>query len=339
MSTVSPQYQIYMFKINIVFFTCLFFLFSCYSKAQTENKATNTEVHSTDKGSFSFNTNKADCITLPFGYSDLSKRTTADAILPVIQDENTLKKINALKFETVIKKDLVLLPEEYDVLLPFSTTVNEKYDRIKIASDFLCYGDYSVYFIAVYNTVRYAEPFIEKMYLVSAKDGKLIDMKRIYLNHQGEMGFANYTLFNIDKNHIISLQDYEFTEDPFKLNPLQQYQILPSGKFSRYYDKDGPYKNEEEQGTVKNHLKEGKWIETKSNSSIDIQKHPEFTDPYTYLEAEYKNGLPVGTWKFYKLLQKYSEETGEPIINTRKKGPLVYTEIYKNGLLEKREFH
>ncbi|RQO35626.1 hypothetical protein DBR39_18220 [Chryseobacterium sp. KBW03] len=328
-----------MYKINIVFFSCLFFLFSCYSKAQTENKATNTGTHSTDKGSFSFNTNKADCITLPFGYSDLSKRTTADDILPVIQDENTLKKINALKFETVIKKDLVLLPEEYDVLLPFSTTVNEKYDRIKIASDFLCYGDYSLYFMAVYNTVRYPEPFIEKMYLVSTKDGKLIDMKRIYLNHQGEMGFANYTLFNIDKNYIISLQDYEFTEDPFKLKPLQQYQILPTGKFSRYYDKDGPYKNEEEQGTVKNHLKEGKWIETKSNSSIDIQKHPEFTDPYTYLEADYKNGLPVGTWRFYKLLQKYSEETGEPIINTRKKGPLVYTEIYKNGLLEKREFY
>lgn len=336
---VSLKYQIYMFKINIVFFTGLFFLFSCYSKAQTENKAVKSEVHSTDKGSFSFNTNKADCITLPFGYSDISKRITVDPALSAIQDENKLKELNALQFEKSIKKDLVSLPEEYDVFLPFSNTVNEKYDRIKIASDFLCYGNYSLYFMAVYNTVRYAQPFIEKMYLVSTKEGKLIDMKRIYLNHQGEMGFASHTLFNIDKNYIISLQDYEFTEDPFKLNPLQQYQILPSGKFAGYYDHDGPYKNDEEQGLVKNHHKEGKWIETKPNGSMDWQKYPEFTDPYTYLEAEYKNGLPVGTWKFYKLQQKYSEETGEPILNTRKKGKLIYTETYREGALQKRKIH
>lgn len=325
-------------KINIACFTVLLFLFSCYSKAQTENKV-NTAAHSTDKASVFLNTNKADCINLPFGYPDISKRITVDAILPAIQDENKLKEINALQFKKSIKKDLVLLPEEYDVFLPFSTTVNEKYDQIKIASDFLCYGDYSLYFMAIYNTVRYAEPFIEKMYLVSTKDGKLIDMKRIYLNHQGEMGFANYTLFNIDKNYIISLQDYEFTENPFKLKPLKKYQILPSGKFTRYYDNDGPYKDDEEQGMVKNHHKEGKWIEFKPNGSMDLQKYPEFTDPYTYLEAEYKNGLPTGTWKFYKLLQKYNEDTGEPLINTRKKGQLIYTEMYRDGELEKREFH
>ncbi|MCT2406224.1 hypothetical protein NZD88_01475 [Chryseobacterium antibioticum] len=326
-------------KINIACFTVLFFLFSCYSKAQIENKTTKAEAHSTDKGSVFLNTNKADCISLPFGYSDISKRITVDSILSALQDENKLKEINSLKFEKVIQKDLVLLPEEYDVLLPFGTTVNEKYDHIKIASHFLCYRDYSVYFMAVYNTVRYAEPFIEKMYLMSTKHGKLIDMKRIYLNHQGEMGFANYTLFNIDKNYIISLQDYELTESPFQLKPSRQYQILPSGKFARYFDKDGPYKNDEEQGIVKNHHKEGKWIESKPNGSMDLQKYPQFTDPYTYLEAEYKNGLPVGTWKFYKLLQKYNEETGEPLFNTRKKGPLIYTEMYREGVLEKREFH
>lgn len=324
-------------KINITCLALLFFLFSCYSKAQTENKVTNTEPHSTDKGSIFFNTNKADCINLPFGYSAISKLKTVDSILSAIQDENTLKELNALQFEKVIQKDLVVLPEEYDVLLPFSTSVNEKYDPIKIASRFLCYGDYSVYFMAVYNTVRYAEPFIEKMYLVSTKDGKLIDIKRIYLNHQGEMGFANYTLFTINKNYIISLQDYELTENPLQLKPSHQYQILSSGKFARYFDKDGPFKNDEEQGLVKNHHKEGKWTESKLNGSLDVQKYPDFTDPYTYLEAEYKNGLPTGTWKFYKLQQKYNEKTGELLLNTRKKGPLVYTEMYREGVLEKRE--
>ena len=324
-------------KINIACCIVLFFLSSCYSKAQTENHNISTEARSTDNGSAVFNTNKADCISLPFGYSDLSKRTTADVALPIIQDENKLKDINALQFDKVITKDFVLLPEEYDVSLPFSKSLNEKYDQIKIATHFLCYKDNSLYFIAVYNTVRYAEPFIEKIYLISTKDNKPVDMKRLYLHHEGEMGLANYTLFNIDKDGIISLQDYEFSESPFTLKPLQKYQILPSGKFVRYFDKEGFYKSDEEQGVVKNHKKEGKWIEYKSNSFIDQQKNPEFTDPYTYLEAEYKNGLPAGTWKFYKLLQKYNEETGKPIINTRKKGQLIYTEVYKDGVMEKRE--
>lgn len=325
-------------KFNIAF-TILFSLFFSCTTAQTESKAINTEPQSPSKRSISFYTNKKNCITLPFGYSDISKLTNIDAVLPVLQDQNKLKELNALKFETVIKKDLIILPEQYDVFLPFSEDVNEKYNHIKVASDFLCYGKYSLYFMAVYNTVRYAEPFIEKIYLISTKDNKPLDMKRIYLHHEGEMGLANHTLFNIDKNYIISLQDYEFSESPFTLKPLQKYRILSSGKFTRYYDHDGLYKNDEEQGMVKNHNREGKWIEFKSNRFIDLQQSPEFTNSYTYLEAEYKNGLPVGEWKCYKLLQEYNLETGEPIINTRKKGRLIYTEIYKEGELDKREFH
>jgi hypothetical protein len=325
-----------MYKINAVSFTILFFLFFNYSKAQIKNTAMNSEIGSLDKESIFSNTTK--CFTLPFGYSDISQRTTIAAILPTLQDENKLKEINALKFDSVIKKELLLFQEEYDVFLQFNSDVNEKYDSIKISTNFLCYGACRLYFIAVYNNVRYARPFIEKMYLFTTKNSKPVDMKRIYLYHEGEMGFANYTLFNIDKNYVISLQDYEFTDFPFLLTPLRKYQILPSGKFCRYYDNSGLHNNNDEQGLVKNHHKEGRWLEFKSNGYIDLQQYPEFTDSYTYLEAEYKNGLPVGEWKFYKLLQQYNEETGEPIVNTRKKGKLIYTEVYREGMLEKREY-
>lgn len=311
-------------KINILCFTVLFML-SYQSNAQN-NRPINKEAE------------KINCLGLPFGYADLPKRITIESILSAIQDESKWKEINSLKFEKVIKKELLLLPEEYDVFLPFAENFNEKYDQIKIASQFLCYRNYTIHFVAVFNTIRYATPFIEKIYLVSTKDNKPVDMMRIYLHHEGEMGFSNYTLFNIDKNYIISLQDYEFTEYPFKLKPLNKYQVLHSGKFSRYYDHDGPYKDNEEQGLVKNHLKEGKWIEFKLNSDVDLKKYPEFTDSSTYLEAVYKNGLPIGKWTFYKLLQRYSEETGEPILNSRKKGQLIYTETYREGMLEKREF-
>ncbi|WP_158655611.1 hypothetical protein [Sphingobacterium sp. HMA12] len=327
-----------MHKINIACFAVLLFLFSSYNKAQTKRKVIDTVVHAAVKEAIFFNTNKADRITLPFGYSAISKRLSIDSTLSMIANENKIKEINALKFEKTVKKDLVLLPEEYDVFLPFSKDVNEKYDNIKISSRFLYYGTYSMYFMAVYNTVRYTDPFIEKMYLISTKDGQLIDIKRIYLHHEGEMGNANYTLFNIGKDYIISLRDYDFSEDPFRIKALHKYRILPSGKFSRYYDHDGFYKNDEEQGMVKNHSREGRWIEFKLNSCIDLKNYPTFTDPYTYLEATYKSGLPVGKWKFYKLLQKYNEETGVPILNTRQKGQLIYTEVYRKGVLKNREF-
>lgn len=323
-------------KINIFCFAVLFML-SFHSNAQI-NRPINKKANVKDEIPFFSATNKINCLSLPFGYGDLSKRISIDSILSAIQDESKWKEINSLKFEKVIKKNLLLLPEEYDVLLPFAENFNEKYDQIKIASQFLCYRNYTIHFVAVFNAIRYTTPFIEKIYLVSTKDNKPVDMMRIYLHHEGEMGFSNYTLFNIDKNYIISLQDYEFTEYPFKLKPLNKYQVLHSGKFSRYYDHDGPYKDNEEQGLVKNHLKEGKWIEFKLNSDVDLKKYPEFTDSSTYLEAVYKNGLPTGKWTFYKLLQRYSEETGEPILNSRKKGQLIYTETYREGMLEKREF-
>ncbi|WP_343565733.1 hypothetical protein [Sphingobacterium sp.] len=325
-------------KFDVICFTILFFILSGNSKAQVENKVLNTVSDSIGTESIFSKRNKKDCVTLPFGYLDISKRKHIDSILSAIQNKNKLQEIKALNFERVIEKDLIFYPEGYDVFLPYIQNINEKYNSIKIASNFLCYGPQSLYFVAIYNTVRYAEPFIERLYLISTKDNKLVDMKRIYFHYEGEMGFAYYTLFNITDNRIISLQDYKFIEGPFKLKPLSKYKILPSGQFSRYYDNDGFYKSEEEQGMVKNHLREGKWIEFKSNNYIDLQQYSSFTDTYTYLEAEYKNGLPVGKWKFYKLLQKYSEETGEPILETRVRGQLIYTEIYKDGILDKREF-
>ncbi len=258
--------------------------------------------------------------------------------MSAIQDHRGLENLYALKFEQLLKNNLVVLPEAYDVSFPFEQAIGKEYNQIGIASNFIRYRGYSLHFLAVYNAVRYNEPFVEKIYLISVKNGNPVDVKRIYLYHEGEMGFTNYTLFYIDKNFIISLRDYEFNENPFRQKPVYQFQLLRNGVFVRYYAQNGLYKTDEEQGSIKNHHKDGNWIEFKANRYVDLQEYPSFTDSYTYLEARYKGGLPDGKWKCYKLLQEYNEETGEPIINTRKRGPLVYTELYKNGVLEKREY-
>ncbi|QMV67576.1 hypothetical protein HS960_07880 [Sphingobacterium paramultivorum] len=324
-------------KVNDTFILLLFMLLSNYCKAQTENKSLNIPV--SVKGSTFFNADKKNCIALPFGYSNISKQLPVDSIVSAIQDHRGLENLYALKFEQLLKNDLVMLPEAYDVSFPFEQGIGKEYSHIKIASNFLSYRGYSLHFLAVYNAARYSEPFVEKIYLISVKNGKPVDIKRIYLHHEGEMGFTDYTLFYIDKNSIISLRDYEFNENPFRQKPVYQFQLLRNGTFVRYYDQNGLYKTDEEEGSIKNHHKEGNWIEFKANRYVDLQEYPSFTDSYTYLEARYKGGLPDGKWNCYKLLQEYNEETGEPIISTRKMGPLIYTELYKNGLLEKREFH
>ncbi|MGJ1350603.1 hypothetical protein [Sphingobacterium sp. G1-14] len=323
-------------KVNNTFILLLFMLLSNYCKAQTENKSLNIPVFV--KGSTFFNADKKNCIALPFGYSNISKQLPVDSILSAIQDHRGLENLYALKFEQLLKNNLVVLPEAYDVSFPFEQAIGKEYNQIGIASNFIRYRGDSLHFLAVYNAVRYNEPFVEKIYLISVKNGNPVDVKRIYLYHEGEMGFTNYTLFYIDKNFIISLRDYEFNENPFRQKPVYQFQLLRNGVFVRYYAQNGLYKTDEEQGSIKNHHKDGNWIEFKANRYVDLQEYPSFTDSYTYLEARYKGGLPDGKWKCYKLLQEYNEETGEPIINTRKRGPLVYTELYKNGVLEKREY-
>ncbi|WP_299256751.1 hypothetical protein [uncultured Aquimarina sp.] len=150
--------------------------------------------------------------------------------------------------------------------------------------------------------------------VIKSKKGKLIDMLNIY--YTTNEPYNTYHVYPyIDENYKIILQaivggeSYEYIRN-------EKWQIKPNGKFVRFYEKDGRYTNKEEQGEVKNSMREGKWIETKSNGRVD---------EITYLEAQYNEGEPVGEWEYYSF-------------KNFKKGKLLYIEIYKNGELQKRTF-
>jgi hypothetical protein len=153
--------------------------------------------------------------------------------------------------------------------------------------------------------------------------GNILDFNNSYIDSN-----YNSKYFYMDEDEIIHVKYFHKEEEFVYFLRYEQYQISPQGKFIRYYDQDGELKNEEEQGRVKNHTREGKWVEMKPNG---------FTGSSTYLEAEYKEGLPVGEFKFYNLEQQYTDE-GKPIVSTRKKGELLYTETYQNGELKERKF-
>ena len=102
----------------------------------------------------------------------------------------------------------------------------------------------------------------------------------------------------------------------------------------QYYKNDGLYQTKEEQGLIKNHLREGKWIEKKTNMMLYANYYALYEkNEYTYLESEYKAGVPVGEWRFYWL--DYEPKQG---YLSGKKGELVYTEIYEGGKLKERIF-
>jgi len=169
------------------------------------------------------------------------------------------------------------------------------------------------------------------------KRGKVQDALNLFYSVSFDYGGYD-KFFYIDKNAIIHIKYFRADEIDTYFFRYEKYQLSPQGKFVRYYDTDGLFSNNEEHGFVKNHTREGKWVEMKPNGFYDFHTEWGIPDNYTYLEAEYKDGLPIGEWKFYKLEQEYSEEDGKPIFSTRKKGKLLYTETYKDGELVKREF-
>jgi hypothetical protein len=147
-----------------------------------------------------------------------------------------------------------------------------------------------------------------------------------------DLGLSS-SFFLIDKNKIIHIKYFESDELDVDFVKYEKFQINKNGKFIRYYEKNGNFKNSEEKGFVKNNKREGKWIEMKYNSNLyKLDKEKQETDYYSYMEANYNNGLQNGETKFFKLIQKY-DDNGEPILSSRKKGKLVYIETYKYGEL------
>ncbi|MFD2561425.1 hypothetical protein [Aquimarina rubra] len=150
--------------------------------------------------------------------------------------------------------------------------------------------------------------------VVKSKEGKLIDACNIYYSTNEPVN--TYQVYPyIDNNFIITLQSMMGGES-FQYIRNEKWQIKPNGKIVRFYEKDGLYKGREEQGLVKNSMREGVWIEMKPNG---------FVNEMTYLEAEFKEGEPINEWKYYSF-------------KNFNKGNLLYTETFKNGKLHKRVF-
>ena len=173
-----------------------------------------------------------------------------------------------------------------------------------------------------------------RMDAVILQYGRVQDTLNLYYDVSFSYGGYN-KFFYIDENAIIHIKYFMGDEIYTHFTRYLKYKISPQGNFIRYYAQNGMFSSDEERGLVKNHTREGVWIEMRRNEYVSLSRN--FEDSYTYLEAHYKDGLPVGVWRFYKLEREYDEESGRPVLSSRRKGELLYTETYENGRLVSRE--
>ena len=309
-------------------------LISCQTKskpvAKTQQRA-ETDTVQTDT-TLLFNIDTAGyLLQLPMGNPDMLKRwknvdKTNDIYRPYIYPFAANFCDSFLCGKTV-KYDSSLFKEEYNEELPMSL-YNVK-PNVSISKKILQKDNYLIY-LACSEVSKYTV----KVFLLTVKDNLVIDSKTIYSNYFGESGYTYSRVFHIDGEYKLSIRKYESSEDGLFQSPLTQYILDSSGHFVQYYAKDGIYKTKEEQGLIKNHLREGKWIEKKSNMMLYANYYALYEkNEYTYLESEYKAGVPVGEWRFYWL--DYEPKQG---YLSGKKGELVYTEIYEGGKLKERIF-
>jgi hypothetical protein len=189
------------------------------------------------------------------------------------------------------------------------------------------YPNYKLYSILT-NVFRLECNYCEHMFpaqiqsLVTVSGDKIIDNFIVAYSIGGSWGVSLQFFFYDYSNEYIYIKQFYADEEWTDFTGYRIYQITSQGKFIRYYEQNGPFENDNEQGLVENHTREGKWVD--------------MSNAY-YLESEYRDGLPIGGRRYYRMIQEVSEE-GRPILSSRRKGELLYTETYEDGRMVRREF-
>lgn len=187
------------------------------------------------KSMISASDNSRERILPPLGCSAINKINKIDPLLKELEKNNIQSAIESLHFDsslTISNKIFgdrsILRLEDY-----YNAPINQKnfglYD-IKISTKYLYINKVYLYFISVKDKSQYSK--MSRLYLASVIKGQIADVKMIYNETQREMGFADYTLFYIDRSYTIACRDYKVTEDPLKAGSIKRYRINNKGKFA-----------------------------------------------------------------------------------------------------------
>lgn len=173
--------------------------------------------------------------------------------------------------------------------------------------------------------------------LVLSKNKKVIRRYNIGYIDYGDLSTSSKYWF-ISKDYIVHTrifgevaeEDEEFSST--FISKVNSYIITKSGHLVSYFNKNGIYKTETEEGLVNDHLKHGEWIEKKSNYG--------YVNNETYAIGNYTNGLKTGMWNYFELetIEVVNDDGYITNTHTKKGSRLLMTEEYSdNGELLKRE--
>ena len=152
--------------------------------------------------------------------------------------------------------------------------------------------------------------------LVTISNDRVIDNLVVAYMYSDAYGNVESQFFYYDGKRIHIKEIGEIDGGWIGVRSYWKFQLTPQGRFIRYHEQNGFLENNNERGLVKNHTREGKWIDRRGN---------------LHIEAHYESGLPVGIWRYYEILQD-----PQPPFSLQR-GDLIYTETFENGRLVKRE--
>lgn len=175
---------------------------------------------------------------------------------------------------------------------------------------------------------------IEQYCLNIYDNKKLLNRYNIGYVYYGDL-YETSKVWYIDDNYTISnriITGVAGNNETY-VGSLKKYKINENGILVSYFDQSNEsYISDTQKGLIKNHLKEGVWIEKRINYK--------YVNSELYVQGNYTKGLQTGLWEFFKL--ETIEETNNQgyIVNTTKvkTNILLMTEEYSNdGELIKRK--
>ncbi len=338
-------------KIDL-YFLLLFLLLSCKTKEEGlhntfAEKAIVEEVPKNSLKTYFLTLDKTQAITVPYGSEVLQhhfeNRSEANT---TFKNDTAIKKWNDstnnfIEIDSLSKNrkiGIVSYSESkkiFDKRFNIADTLKDmqfKGSKVTILDGFNTYSLISNAYLACKNC-ELQETCYQNNLISTDKNHVIQDVLCLSFKVGSDYGY-NSQYFYIDNNKVIHLKTFYEGELESQFLDYKMYQINKTGKFIRYFNKNGAYNTTNESGTVTNNTKEGKWIEIFKNDNI---KNLNYSDDYTYSEGNYNDGIPSGTFAYFKLFQEY-DENGLPIIASRKKTNLIYTEVYNKGKLIERKF-
>jgi len=305
----------------------IFSVLSCRNSIKQKDSSNNIEIKFNEVTENDF---IKEIKSLPIG-SPFIKLNFKENVPTIDENEHKIVNATTIKIDSILNTSYRLMEMGSKEVISSEDGIQPPYDRESIFLD-----RNSKYFEPIYLLPRKYELniHVEKVSkehnpnnntefqycLAIYKKGKLINRNNIGYVYYGDL-VQSYKVWYIDGEHFIHnriIANVSGNLDTY-IGPLYKYTLTPKGELLRNFNTDNEhFENKEEKGKIKNHLKEGVWLE---------KKHNPYCDQFSYIEAVYKSGKPISKWKDYNI------EGG-----TKKGSKLLMTEEYSDtGELLKRE--